>query len=240
MTSDRPLDHEAARELLPAYALGALTPEDTDALQELLADWPEGQRELRDLIETTSTFSMLAPEATPPLGLESRIVAAARSERGEAGPVRRRKPSPLWRRLIPHTLAAGFAAAAIVLGLLLVTEDEPPLQGVWTDVVGVSADLEFDAVRAYIVRPGTQPTAVFFSQLQPAPNGDAYHLWLLLEDESVTSLDGFSSTGPDDRPAVWLGHRDEIIVGYAVTRESDATNDTPPLRESVLFTVPSS
>ena len=240
MTPDQPLDHEAARELLPSYALGALPREDTDALQDLLADWPEGQRELRDLIETTSTFSTLPPEATPPLGLESRIVAAARSERGEAGPVRRRKPAPLWRRLIPHTLAAGFAAAAIVLGLLLVSEDEPPPQAAWTDVVVVSTSLDFNAVRAYIVRPGTPPTAVFFTDLQPAPDGDAYHLWLLLEDESVTSFDSFTSTGPDDRPSVWLGHRDEIVVGFAVTLESAATNDTPPPRESVLFTFPSS
>ncbi len=240
MTPDHPLDQETARELLPSYALGALSPEDAEALQELLADWPEGRRELRDLIETASTLPLLAPETAPPLGLESRIIAAARNERGDAGPPRRRKPAPVWRRLIPHTLAAGFAVTALVFGLLLIDEDAPPQQGVWTDVVATSSEIDFGAVRAYIVHPGQEPRAVFFSQLVPAPDDDAYRLWLLLDDDRVISAATFTSTSLDDRPSVWLGGRDEgAIIGFAVTYESETAGATPPPRERVLFTFPS-
>jgi anti-sigma-K factor RskA len=238
---DTPLSHDAGRELLAGYALGALTPEDATALQQLLDDWPEGRRELRDLIETTLVLNQLAPDTTPPLGLEGRIVTAARKDRStEPAWLRRRPQAPLWRRFLPHTLAASFAVAAIILGLLNFTADETP-QGVWHSVTSESAAFDAGAVQAYIVHPGESPSAVFFSQLDPAPENRQYQLWLLLDDGSVTAAGSFNSTGPADRPAVWVGGLGAgPVVGFAVSQM--IVGFTPrgePRSDDVLFTFPS-
>ena len=52
MTNDPrhdPLDIEQARDLLAAYALGAVDAVEREQLESVLADWPEGRRELAEL-----------------------------------------------------------------------------------------------------------------------------------------------------------------------------------------------
>ena len=79
--SEQVLSHDDARELLAAYALGGLPAEESLELEALLRDWPEGRAELAQFIQVTDSLSASSPEEiTPPIGLESRIIAAARGE----------------------------------------------------------------------------------------------------------------------------------------------------------------
>ena len=132
--SGQALSHDDARELLAAYALGALPAEERLELELLLHDWPAGRAELAELIQVADSLSVsTAEEMAPPIGLEARIVAAARGDQGAATPRLRigriPKQAAAWRRYAPHALAAGFAVVAVVFGVMAFDNDTPA-QGV--------------------------------------------------------------------------------------------------------------
>ena len=240
--SEQVLSHDDARELLAAYALGGLPAEESLELEALLRDWPEGRAELAQFIQVTDSLSASSPEEiTPPIGLESRIIAAARGDRGSRMPRLRLSrvapPKAAWRRYAPHALAAGFAVVAAVFGVMAFDDESPPqgaLHRVESDVAG-----DVGEVAAYVVYPGRTPLAVFLNNLEATPAGEMYVLWMLMADDTVLAADSFDSSGPDDTPGIFLGFSHDV-VGFAVSLEpaGDLPSE-PPERGAVLFTFPS-
>ena len=100
MTNDprrEPIDIEQARDLLAPYALGALDAIEREQLESVLADWPEGRRELADLKFTAASLAFIPEQdATPALGLEGRIIARARAERSDEQRDRRFRKQLTW------------------------------------------------------------------------------------------------------------------------------------------------
>lgn len=242
--SEPVLSQDDARELLAVYALGGLPAEERLELEALLRDWPEGRAELAQLIQVTDSLSASsAEEITPPIGLESRIIAAARGDRGGRMPRLRlgriSPPSAAWRRYAPHALAAGFAVVAAVFGVMAFDDESRPqgaLHRVESDVAG-----DVGQVAAYVVYPGSTPLAVFLNNLAATPAGEMYVLWVLMADDTVLAADSFDSSGPDDTPGIFLGlSLDVDVVGFAVSLEpaGDLPSE-PPERDAVLFTFPS-
>src|SRR5689334_15718513 len=66
--------HEALRELLPAYALGALDAEDARFVEAHLSDYPDCERELAELQDTFALLAFSAPAATPPPGVRAALL----------------------------------------------------------------------------------------------------------------------------------------------------------------------
>ncbi|GAB5603426.1 anti-sigma factor [Thermus sp. FJN-A] len=92
---------EEVRELLPLYALGALTPEERRRVEEALKRYPELWPEAKALLETASELAAGLPPEPLPEGLEARVLRR----------IRRVRPS--WGRPL---LAAAAALLLVVLG----------------------------------------------------------------------------------------------------------------------------
>jgi hypothetical protein len=108
---------DAAAELLPAYALDALDPEEMQAVRTHVATCARCRAELADYNQVVDALGTVAPVASPPSALRSRLLTSAAS----ASPPNNRPPqsvSPIAlnrssRRL--RVVTFGLAAAAVVL-----------------------------------------------------------------------------------------------------------------------------
>jgi hypothetical protein len=95
------------RELLPEMSIGVLAEPDRDRLGRHL-QWCAGcRKEAGDLDQAASTLAFALPPASPPEGLEDRVVERVR--RAAGAPTTRRRP---------RTLAAALVAAAIAFASL--------------------------------------------------------------------------------------------------------------------------
>ncbi len=74
-------DHEAVRELIAAYALDALDPQESARVEEHLNRCSSCRRELDSFLRVTDHMALSATEATPPAGLEERIIRQASQSR---------------------------------------------------------------------------------------------------------------------------------------------------------------
>ena len=72
---------EEVRELLPPYALGALTPEERSRLEAALKRYPELWPEANALLETAAELAGGLPQEPVPPGLEERVLRRIRPRR---------------------------------------------------------------------------------------------------------------------------------------------------------------
>ena len=226
------MNHDEARALLPAYALDALSDDERAALRALLADWPDGRRDLAALLAAADALALVpAEQVKPALSLEGRIIARARGERSAQQRQRRaRLAFPWWRRRLPHALAAGFAAAAVVFATLHFT-DGGTAGGRWLPLDGNGAG------SVYVTNYQGLPRSLLFTGIEPAPPGLTYQLWRLQADGSLQPDQTFRL---DEQGlaalTLALGEAEGAIVGFAVSLEEPDGRRAGPLRESdVVF-----
>ncbi len=112
------MTHEHVQDLLPAYALDALTPEEARAVEAHLAGCRQCQRDLAAFTTVAATMADSVVMTTPPPALRARVMEAVRAERPPARPAA--QPAPLW----PRQWAVGAIAAAagfiVVIGALAI------------------------------------------------------------------------------------------------------------------------
>lgn len=95
------MTHDQLRELIPAYALGALERLEARQIEEHLAQCPECQVELRAYNAIVQMMSLGAPQVDPPPALKQRILEQAgtqahRSKRSQLLPVWINRLAPVW------------------------------------------------------------------------------------------------------------------------------------------------
>ncbi len=237
--TDTTLSHDDARVLFAAYALGALGANEIDALESALKAWPEGRRELAEFMGTADSL-MVVPthEATPPLGLEGRIIAKAREQRSTDQSHRRaQRRLPFWRRRLPHAFAAGFAIVAAVFGVLNFTAEDPVTQGRWLPLDGLDDGL------VYVTDYRLVPVSLLFLHLDPPPDGSTYQLWLLRDDLVIVPGQAFSSDAEGNAmlrlaPTAADAAGAEI-VRFAVSVEPEDAPPATDLQENeIVFSFP--
>jgi anti-sigma factor RsiW len=103
-------DHDA-RELIPAYTLGALDAEEAALLEAYLAANPALRDEVEALRATVRELSFAAPAVRPPEALKERLLARVQAPAAEplVFPTTRTRPGRPW---LP--LAAALAAALVI------------------------------------------------------------------------------------------------------------------------------
>jgi hypothetical protein len=233
------LSRDEARDLFAAYALGALLPEEADAVRETVAAWSEGRAEIQELMETATVLSLVPDEsAWPSIALEGRIMTAARQRRSrEQLWAHARQSMAKWRRRLPHTLAAVFAAVALAVGLLWLTEADPVPDGRWLPLqTQVSAA---PGGWVFVTDLEGVPVSLLFRDTQPSPEGTSYQLFRILTDGDTLpdrvfriAADGSAMMRIDPRP-------DADLRGFAVVLiEGDEPLPGTPTAESVVFTFP--
>jgi anti-sigma-K factor RskA len=98
------LDHDAIRELVPLYAIGALTPDERAVVESHAAGCAECAAELRAFAPIGVALAQAVPQVDPPPALRAAILAAAQRDR----PARRASA-----RLAPWLAAAAMLVVTV-------------------------------------------------------------------------------------------------------------------------------
>lgn len=189
--------HDDIQELLAAYALDALEPEEIARLHALLEERPELRATLAELRATANKLPYGLPEATPPAELRQRVLdyATGRAAPAAVAPKRGRG----WLLALGGLAAAAIVAAAIgwgqVIGLrgeLARTNDK--LTQAYADLSKaqvVLATLQGGSGEGSVVRTreGATVFAVNLPQLQA---GRTYQLWRIPKGSPPASAGVFS------------------------------------------------
>ncbi len=174
------MPEDTARDSVVAYALGALDPEQVDAVLahlEVCADCRALERRMR---WTASLLPFAADAARAPEGLVDRILAAAATEPRRPAtvplPSAGRRSGGLWR-----ALAAALAAAVVAIGgwsvYLGVQVHQLSSAQPRTSVLHAGRALAGARGEVFWL-PGQRTALVEFQQLPPIPTDQVYELWL--------------------------------------------------------------
>jgi anti-sigma-K factor RskA len=180
------LSHEEVEEMLAAYVLGALSPEERAQVEEHVAGCDRHTEAERELAKAAERLANLADEREPPPALRQRIMAAVSTASQLAPPTRPvLVPAPalgLFARWRPASRIAAFAVAALlILGVgvgvgRLTAPSAPPQQ-----LVAYTFNGNAGAPRAiaHLVYFKNEHRAVMdVTGLQPLTPGEVYELWL--------------------------------------------------------------
>ena len=193
------MDHEEIADLLGAYALDALEPEEADAVASHLETCPRCRQEVDEHLEAAAALA-LAGE-TAPDGLWDRIHARLEEAPPELDmapivPMRGRPPSAARDRRSSVLRAAGLvaaAAAAVVIAVLAVQVADlrskvnggvalPNIEGAVT--VSMRSPDGNTVVPAVLARDGTG--YVISGDLPALPAGRTYQLWKIVDGRRVS------------------------------------------------------
>jgi hypothetical protein len=188
-------------DLLPAYALDALDPEEMRAVRTHLAACPRCRAELADYNQVVDALGTVAPVASPPSALRSRLLASAAS----ATPPRTPQPvssietkrSSGRLRVITFGLAAAavvLLAATVVLAALLhdaTGERDQAVDGQQAFVTYLSSGGQVEPMtgltasdygttqgRARLLTAPGKPPMVVVGDCPPTTKDRVYRVWL--------------------------------------------------------------
>lgn len=163
---------EEARELLPLYALDALSKAERDQLEAALKAFPELERELKALQDTAAELALALPPEPLPEGLEERVIERIIPKARPARSSKPARPVSLLRWLPPVAAAAAIALLVWVgsLGAVWVQALGDPKSQLVTLVDSGGA-----TIGRALVRPDKR--ALLVVNLPPPPGGKVYQAW---------------------------------------------------------------
>ena len=121
-------DYEKIRDLIPAYALGALDDEEQRLVEAALRDHPELHTELAGYEQVVGALLNAVPQTAPPRALGAKIVALAAESESDLPPTiqMRKNVVPMRGASIRQVLLLAAAAVIVVIaGWFMLRTDEP-------------------------------------------------------------------------------------------------------------------
>lgn len=235
---------EAARELLPDYALGLLEPDEAAAVERLLASEPGLRAELQQYLQAAEALAFAYEPVELPPGAADRIAAGVRQRiaapsgpAAEPIPLRPRSAIAPWRAIALASAAASLVlavglAAAVMAWLDARSESDRlrdelaarPLQ------LPISGD---GAAGAIYVAPDFSSGVLVLRGLPPAPQGHHYQLWSEGPYGARSAADFEGSQGP---LVVQLPELPREMTRMFVTLEPDGAAGDRPQGPEVLST----
>ena len=208
-------------DLTAAYALDALDADDEKRYVEHLPTCERCRQELAELRDPVAALAYGVASPTPPPALRERILDAARVERSNVVPIRRRLPVALG------AAAAVAATVALALGLWAASvssdlDRERSLLAILADPEATSIPLE--GANGRVVVTDTGEAALVVSGLATAPEGKTYELWVA---ENGTMLPAGVFDAEHERDVVRLTRPVPPGSGIAVTVEDDGGTQAP-------------
>jgi anti-sigma-K factor RskA len=212
---------EPIHDLTAAYALDALDPHEEERYEEHLATCDRCREELAVLRDPVALLAYGVESSAPPPELRSRILDAARAERSNVVPIRRRWPAALG------AVAAVAATVAIGLGLWGSSvsdqlDRERSLSAILADPDAKAIPLK--GANGRVVVTDTGEAALVVSGLATAPEGKTYELWVA---ENGKMLPAGVFDAQHERDVVRLTRPVPPGSGVAVTVEDDGGTDAP-------------
>lgn len=197
--SDEDAERQAARDLLPAYALGVLDDDDRLLVETELAVSPDLRAELRQFEGVVDDLNSSHHAPAPPPELKQRILRTAGS--GEPA-----QPVPIRSNTFPRALVAAAAMLILVLGGAIV---------VLVDQVR-DRDQEISDLQAASSRPSTDFTQpLVWSNIAATHDGsEVSGYFCRTEDGNVGWIIIEGMHAGDDRVLqLWLVDGDRIVSG---------------------------
>ena len=185
----RELRHERFDDLKEAYALGALSEEERQEVEDYLMTHPELRAEVDDL-RFIANLIALSPQEYEPSPKLRRDLMNRISSSPDATPAADPSPhqSGLWRVFGPGGLAAAAVLAFVAIGMFAwnasLQEENQALQGELQGqqtyaLEGTGAAQE---VRGEVVRLGDERAVLVAEDLPSPSEGETYETWILRED----------------------------------------------------------
>ena len=181
-------DHGRTQELLPGYALGALTAEEAESVRRHVRRCASCAATLRLMAETAASLPLAIEEVKPPPGLRHRVMAAARQAPDPAAAEAERRPvlEVLRGGFRPSLLAPAAVAAALLVSLLawnvsLQRQLDQARQRLAGEAAlhGVMAGGGSGAAGTVTYLPQQGTALVALRGLRAPASGRSYELWLI-------------------------------------------------------------
>lgn len=181
------LSHEEIKELLPAYALGAVDADQAATIRHHILGCEECMREADEFAEVSRRLAVAVPGEPLPPGFADRVVAAATEGREELATGRGHARRRWW---FPAAAGAALLAIAAVVTFQVVElqqdrERQDEVLATLSHEAGVPLSGE-PGVRA-AVAPAGIGSVFAASGLDKAPSGRTYQLWLIDGDRPVSA-----------------------------------------------------
>jgi len=224
------MDTEALHELTAAYALDALDAHEVRGYEEHLAHCERCRAELAALTEGATSLAFAVDAPPPPPELRGRILEAARAERSNVVPLRRR-----WA--VPAALAAAgiAAAAAIVLAVWASslngkldrerTRSAHQLTAVELVASPGARRIPLAGGRGTLVVSKTGQAALVLNRLSRAPEGQTYEAWVI-ERGKPRPAGLFAGGGGVSLVGLSRGVPDGAVVAVTVERKGGVAQPT--------------
>ncbi len=211
-------------ELLAAYALSALSPDEAEQARSHLVECRRHDQTLAELRAVADRLPLVADEREPPAELRSRLLAAfdAATGRGATAAVTPRAPSVSVRpRWMARPMFAYLAAAALFLAVVGLLAWNLTLQLGGSSQPTLSATLVGAAGKGELVYSRADQVGVLNLDLPALPPGRAYQAWRI-DASGPVSLGLVSDKGV-------VGFRADLsrAAAVAVTEEPAGGSDQP-------------
>lgn len=182
---------EDLRDLLPAYALGALEPEERERVEAYLAQSAEARRELADLMEAAAALGAAFPQVPPPPALRQRLLEQIRAERRQAAPRDTRAGAWPVAFAVAASLVVVLGALAFTWRLRLVALEERLAQQEHVVALLTNPGVRVATLRGsasgqvrLIYDPSARRGALLVSDLRDPGAGFVYQLWLITDGQA--------------------------------------------------------
>jgi anti-sigma-K factor RskA len=233
------MEHEKLRNLLEAYALGALEGEELEALEAHLSEGcQECEVALKDLSELTAHLSFALPQKAPSQRVKEQLMKKIKGESSEV------MTSPFPQRRVRWVAAWVAGVLVLALGLktiqlqlevnqlrknLVEAKDitailgKPGMQ--FVDLEGVEPNAQ--AFGKVVVDPELGAAVVHMYRLPKSPEGMEYQLWVMREGKPTSA--GLFTVSDDGRGILELHNFPDpsSIAAYSVTIEPEGGQPSP-------------
>jgi anti-sigma-K factor RskA len=179
--------HEELKELIAAYALGAVPQEEIRVIRAHILSCEQCMAEADGYVDATGALALAVDPVEIPAGFEERVLARVREDRSASvaeGRLRRR-----WR--LAPALAAGALVVALfavlTAGLLDARGDLSQHEGILTALLhGGGIEVEGSGAVGRMV-PTREGGVFAVTGLRKAPDEHTYQLWLIEDDEAQSA-----------------------------------------------------
>lgn len=235
------------QELVAAYALGDLEPQEESLVNQWLETYPAVHDELVILTQTLAELPFSLPLETPPAALRDRLMATVNAAPVSTADAETAVPTftpvarpPLWRRL-SFWLGTGWALTAIALAAI--AQENYRLRQAQRETEAIVASFTQPTNRLYtlqgtenqpqasgrlVIDPNQGEALITTRDLPPLPADQAYRLWALADSTPVFC--GQFNPSPDAPAQQWSlpdSACDSDSVQMLITAESASAPPTP-------------